>query len=256
MLNLKKVTGGYHGVPVVRDISMQFMPGALNIIIGPNGCGKSTIMRIAAGQLPPQSGEVHLDGEAFSMIKRQDLARRIAYLPQSQNIPDIAVQNLVMHGRFPHLSYPRRYRKEDIAITKQVLEQLGIANLAEKQMNTLSGGERQKAYIAMLLAQNGDIIFMDEPTAYLDISHQLEIMEILNSLKERGKTLVVILHDLNLAMRYADRVFLMNAGDLIYDGSIDGLFNCGLLDDVFTVKTQRVETEMGPQYYFIPKEHL
>lgn len=256
MLNLKNITGGYHGVPVIWDISMTFMPGALNVIAGPNGCGKSTIMRIAAAQLPPQSGEVQLDGKAFSAINRKDLAKRIAYLPQSQNIPDIAVENLVMHGRFPHLSYPRRYRKEDVEITQRVLEQLGIAHLTKKELNTLSGGERQKAYIAMLLAQNSDIIFMDEPTTYLDISHQLEIMEILNSLKQRGKTLVVILHDLNLAMRYADRVFLMNSGNLIYDGSTDGLFNCGLLDDIFRVKTQRIETDMGPQYYFIPQRHL
>lgn len=256
MLNLINITGGYRGIPVVRDITMQFMPGALNIIVGPNGCGKSTVMRIAAGQLAPLSGRLELSGKAFNQYKRQDLAKRIAYLPQSQSIPDIAVENLVMHGRFPHLSYPRRYRKEDIAITEQVMEQLGIAHMAQKQLATLSGGERQRAYIAMLLAQNSDIICMDEPTTYLDISHQLDIMETLNSLKQKGKTLVVILHDLNLAMRYADQIFVMESGNMLYDGNVDSLYNRGLIDEIFGVTTQRIETKMGSQYCFIPRSHI
>lgn len=256
MLNLINITGGYRGIPVVRDITMQFMPGALNIIVGPNGCGKSTVMRIAAGQLAPLSGRLELSGKAFNQYKRQDLAKRIAYLPQSQSIPDIAVENLVMHGRFPHLSYPRRYRKEDIAITEQVMEQLGIAHMAQKQLATLSGGERQRAYIAMLLAQNSDIICMDEPTTYLDISHQLDIMETLNSLKQKGKTLVVILHDLNLAMRYADQIFVMESGNMLYDGNVDSLYNRGLIDEIFGVITQRIESKMGSQYCFIPRSHI
>ena len=161
-----------------------------------------------------------------------------------------------MHGRFPHLSYPRRYRKEDIAITEQVMEQLGIAHMAQKQLATLSGGERQRAYIAMLLAQNSDIICMDEPTTYLDISHQLEIMETLNSLKQKGKTLVVILHDLNLAMRYADQIFVMESGNMLYDGNVDSLYNRGLIDEIFGVTTQQIETKMGSQYCFIPRSHI
>ena len=213
-------------------------------------------MRIAAGQLAPLSGRLELSGKAFNQYKRQDLAKRIAYLPQSQSIPDIAVENLVMHGRFPHLSYPRRYRKEDIAITEQVMEQLGIAHMAQKQLATLSGRERQRAYIAMLLAQNSDIICMDEPTTYLDISHQLDIMETLNSLKQKGKTLVVILHDLNLAMRYADQIFVMESGNMLYDGNVDSLYNRGLIDEIFGVTTQRIETKMGSQYCFIPRSHI
>ncbi len=256
MLELKHITGGYFGVPVVRNVSVRFLPGALNVIIGPNGCGKSTLMRIAAGQLAPQSGEAELDGSNFRLIGRRELAKRIAYLPQSRNVPEIAVENLVLHGRFPHLTYPRRYRKEDIVITQRTLEQMGIAELAEKRLDTLSGGERQKVYIAMMLAQNSDVIFLDEPTTYLDVGRQLEVMEILVSLKREGKTLVVILHDLNLAMRYADRIFAMGSGELLYDGSTDRLFDCRLLEDVFGVKTGRADTDAGPQYYFTPGDRL
>lgn len=252
MIELKDVTGGYHDVVVIRNISMNFKPDALNVIIGPNGCGKSTLMRIAAGLLPPQSGEVQLDGASLSTLGRQGLAQRISYLPQSRTVPDISVEMLVLHGRFPHLAYPRRYRKEDIIIAQQAMVQMGIVDIADKRMNTLSGGERQKVYIAMMLAQDGDVIFMDEPATYLDISHQLEVMDILLSLKKTGKTPVVILHDLNLAMRYADRIFVMKEGSLLYEGDSEALFERQLLENVFGVEAGRMNTgKTGIQYYFI-----
>ena len=251
MIELKNIAGGYRNITVIQNISMQFMPNALNIVIGPNGCGKSTLMRIAAGLLAPHSGEVLLSGESFSSISRKGLAGRIAYLPQSRNIPDIPVETLVLHGRFPHLAYPRRYRKEDIILARQAMAQMGIEELADKRMNTLSGGERQKVYIAMMLAQNGDVMFLDEPATYLDIRRQLEVMDILLSLKKAGKTLVVILHDLNLAMRYADRIFVMKDGSLLYEGSTGNLFESQLLKDVFGVEAGRTDTgKTGIQYYF------
>lgn len=251
MIELKDVNGGYHDISVIHNISTSFMPKALNIIIGPNGCGKSTLMRTGAGLLPPQCGQVQLDDNDLSSFSRQELAQRIAYLPQSRTIPDITVNMLVLHGRFPHLSYPRRYREKDIAIAHQAMIDMGISNLAKKQINTLSGGERQKVYIAMMLAQDGDVIFMDEPTTYLDICHQLEVMDILLALKKAGKTLIVILHDLNFALRYADRIFLMKDGVLLYEGDTTRLFKSQLLEDAFHVNMGRMDTgKTGIQYYF------
>lgn len=251
MIELREATGGYRAKAVVNQVSLRFVPGAINVVVGPNGCGKSTLLRMAAGLLPPMSGELLLDGQPFSAIGRKGLARRMAYLPQSRNIPDITAKKLVLHGCFPHLGYPRRYREEDMAIAEGALSRMGIAHLAEKPMDTLSGGERQKVYIAMMLAQDGDVLFLDEPTTYLDIGHQIEMMDILSSLQDAGKTLVVVLHDLNLALRYASRIFVMQAGRLLYEGDPEALFASGLIESVFGVKTGRVDTQTaGIHFYF------
>lgn len=251
MIELAGVWGGYQGVAVVRDICARFAPGELNLLIGPNGCGKSTLLRMAAGLQPPQRGQVLLDGRDIGSIPPKELARQVAYLPQSRNIHPITVRHLVLHGRFPHLGYPRRYRPRDLDAAGEAMAQMGISHLADQSMEALSGGERQKAFLAMLLAQGGQVVFLDEPTTYLDIGHQLEVLRLARRLKDLGKTVVLILHDLNLAMGCADRVFLMDRGRLCCQGTPEEVFASGLLGQVFGVAARRVDTpDAGPQYYF------
>lgn len=251
MIEIKNLYGGYQGVPIVKNINTRFMAGQLSVVIGPNGCGKSTLLRMAAGLMPTQQGEVLLQGENVHNIPPKLLAQRVAYLAQSRTTHAILVKNLVLHGRFPYLGYPRRYGKEDMAVARQALARLGIEHLAEKSMDTLSGGERQKAYIAMMLAQGGEVVFMDEPTTYLDISHQLELVRIARQLQQMGKTLVLILHDLNLAMRCADRIFVMDKGEICIEGAPGEVFESGMLQKIFRVEAGSYQTEdAGRQYYF------
>lgn len=251
MIKLLHVNGGYQKKTVIQDISTCFLAHKLNVVIGPNGCGKSTLMRVASGIMQPQKGQVMLNGRLLSSLQRQDIAKAIAYLPQSRSMPNISVEMLVLHGRFPHLTYPRRYRQKDMDIAQEAMHQMNIKHMAKKQVTTLSGGERQKVYIAMMLAQNSDVVFMDEPTTYLDIGHQLEVMDILVNLRKINKTLVIILHDINMAMRYADQLFLMDQGKLVYEGDAKHLCKSHLLEDVFEVNTKQSYIDnIGIQYYF------
>ena len=165
-------------------------------------------------------------------------------------MPSITAGRMVLHGRFPYLSYPRRYRREDHEAVRPAMEWVGAADLAECMMETLSGGQRQKVYLAMVLAQNADTIFMDEPTTYMDVRHQLEVREVARRLAEQGKAVVLVLHDLNLAMRLADVAVVMKEGRLLQTGTPEEIFAGGILDRAFEVKVQRVQTSGGWQYYW------
>ncbi|WRS26332.1 ABC transporter ATP-binding protein [Oscillospiraceae bacterium MB08-C2-2] len=251
MLELEGITGGYRGETKIGPLSITLPKGQITALVGPNGCGKSTLMKIAAGLMPPYTGRVLLEGADISGMKPTHLARRVAYMAQGRNIPGILVKNLVLHGRFPYLGYPRHYRREDTEAAAAAMEQMKIGHLAGRSMAELSGGERQKAYIAMLLAQGGELLFMDEPTTYLDINHQLEVMSVISRLKAMGKTPVLILHDLNLAMRWADRLAVMQAGKIRFAGTPQEAFASGILEQVFCVRSGCYQTETdGTQYYF------
>lgn len=176
MIELRKLSCGYRENPVLREVSLTFPMGKVVVLLGPNGCGKSTLLRTAMGLLSKQGGEVRFDGVEISALSAREIAKKVAYLSQSRNIPAITARRMVLHGRFPYLSYPRRYRSEDYAIVQRALEQADAADLAERPVGELSGGQRQKVYLAMALAQDTDTVLMDEPTTYMDVRHQLEVM--------------------------------------------------------------------------------
>jgi iron complex transport system ATP-binding protein len=163
-------------------------------------------------------------------------ARRISYLPQSRNVPSTTVGTLALHGRFPYLGYPRAYRREDREIAENAMAAVGVLGLREKPLAEISGGERQKAYLAMVLAQNADAVFLDEPTAHLDISCQLEVMALARGLAARGKTVVAVLHDLGFALRYSDRVAVFRAGRLLRAGAPGAIIASGALEEAFGLK--------------------
>ena len=178
MIELNHISAGYGKQTVLKDVSAILEKGKLTSIIGVNGCGKSTLLKTILGIVPIRNGDVAIDGASLKGMDRNDISRRIAYLSQGKRTPDMTVEQLVLHGRFPHLNYPRRYTKHDYEIAIDAMKQMGIAQHADKSLHTLSGGMRQNTYIAMALAQGTDYVLLDEPTTYLDIAHQLELMKI------------------------------------------------------------------------------
>lgn len=249
MLEIKNLSAGYGAERVLRDISMNIPRGKVTAIVGPNGCGKSTLLKALAGIIP-SSGAVILEGQDLLSLPGKALAQKVAYLPQNRAVPEITVKNLVLHGRFPYLSYPRRYRREDHAIAASAMERMGIGDLADREVTTLSGGQRQKVYIAMALAQDTPVVLMDEPNTFLDIAHQLQLMEQARQLAEEGRTVVLVLHDLSLALEYADSLAVLCRGQCVFQGNPEDTFLSGCLESAFGVGLQRVQTPEGWKYYF------
>ena len=249
MVEIRNITSGYPGKPVLEDLSLTIPRGKVTVLLGPNGCGKSTLLKTICGILTARNGQVLMEGEDILTLPRQELARKTAYLAQSRQVPDITVGRLVLHGRFPHLGYPRRYRKRDYILADEAMKTMGILELKELPVSALSGGQRQKVYIAMALAQDTPVILLDEPTTYLDISHQLKLMEQARELTRRGKTVVMILHDLPHAFRTADHIVLMKDGAVAAEGNPEAIYRSGEVGRVFGVDLRRVETEAGWRYY-------
>ena len=252
MVEVRNLLVGYGEAPVLSDVSLTFPTGQVTGVLGPNGCGKSTLLKAALGLIPIQGGQVLLDGQDLHTLSPRDVAQRAAYLAQSRSVPSITARRMVLHGRFPYLSYPRRYRPEDYQMADQALQWADASDLAGRAMDRLSGGQRQKVYLAMALAQDTQTIFMDEPTTFLDIRHQLEVMALARRLANLGRAVVLVLHDLDLALRGCDRVALLSGGTLRALGSPEEVFLSGVLDEVFHVRVGRMNTEEGWQYYCSP----
>ena len=250
MIQLEHISAGYGGPLVVQDVSLELNPGEVLALLGPNGCGKSTLLRVIAGLQAPAGGQVLVDGTPAQRLTRRQLAQTVTYLPQSRTVPNITAYRMVLHGRFPYLSYPRRYRPEDHAAARRALEQADAWDLAQLPVQSLSGGQRQKVYLAMALAQNTQTILMDEPTTYLDIRHQLDLMGFSRSLAEQGRAVVLVLHDLCLALRFAHRGAVMEDGRLLQTGTPEELFASGILTQTFHTRLARVETGEGWRYYY------
>ena len=236
MIQLEHISAGYGGPLVVQDVSLDLKAGEVLVLLGPNGCGKSTLLKVIAGLQPPAGGQV--------------LAQKVTYLPQSRSVPNITAYRMVLHGRFPYLSYPRRYRPEDHAAARRALEQADAWELARLPVQTLSGGQRQKVYLAMALAQNTQTILMDEPTTYLDIQHQLDLMAFSQALAREGRAVVLVLHDLCLALRFAHRGAVLSEGRLLQTGTPEELFSSGILAETFRTPLNRIRTEGGWRYYY------
>lgn len=251
MIELRNLSSGYHNQPVLNKISLRLEPGQLTVLIGPNGCGKSTLLKTAIGLMPKQCGEILLDGVPLENLSGKEVARRVSYLSQSRTVPDITVEKLVLHGRFPYLSYPRRYSAEDHRVVQQVMAQVGLTELAHQSMQQLSGGQRQQAYVAMALAQECDTVLMDEPTTYLDIAHQLRLIHLTGQLTEQGKAVVLVLHDLPLALKAADRVVVMQDGEIRQTGTPEQILQSGVIAQVFGVQLHAAETVAGTNYFCV-----
>lgn len=250
MLELKDICAGYGKTEILHGVSIIFPKGKFISVIGPNGSGKSTLLKTAVGIIPVVSGEISADGESITNLSRRQLAKKTAYLSQGKNVPDMTVSQLVLHGRFPHLSYPRRYTEKDREIAVFSLNQLGISSLAGRSLSSLSGGMRQNAYIAMALAQDTDYILLDEPTSYLDISHQLELMKILKEFANLGKGVVAVLHDLPLAFAFSDSIAVLKDGAVAAVGSPHEIYKYPVIREVFGVELDYSEKEKSYRYKY------
>lgn len=251
MTRIHALCAGYQGWPVLQDVTLNFEPGEVLAILGPNGSGKSTLLKAANGILPRSGGEILLDDAPLESLTPKEIARKVAYLPQSRAVPNITARRMVLHGRFPYLSYPRHYGKEDWEMVEQALKWVGAEELGERTLPTLSGGQRQKIYLAMALAQNTQTILMDEPTTYLDISCQIEVMALACRLAGEGKAVVLVLHDLCMALQYAHRIALLQEGQLVRLGAPEELYLDRAIEEVMKVKLGRIQTKSGWRYFYL-----
>ena len=239
MLEIQNLCAGYGRRQVLHDISVTCPTGELTVIVGPNGSGKSTLLKAACHLIKPTAGTVTVNGDAVAALSTQERARRIAYTPQEKPIPEMTVEQLVLHGRYAWLSHPQGYRDADRAVVAAVLQRLELSDIAHQSVATLSGGLRQMAYIAMALAQDTPYLLLDEPTAHLDIAHGLQVMDALKSLAADGKGIVTVLHDLPLAMTYADRMVVLHEGRLAASGTSQEVYESSVADVVFGVHIRK-----------------
>ena len=250
MLEVKDLVAGYGTHTVLQGVSTAFSRGELTSVIGKNGCGKSTLLKAMLGFLPHAQGEILLDGAKLSSRQRKEIARRIAYLAQGRDTPDMTVERMVLHGRFPHIGYPRSYGERDRLIARAAMERMGILSSADSPLDTLSGGMRQSACLAMVLAQETDYILLDEPTSYLDIAHQIELMRLLRQLADDGKGIVCVSHDLPLAFGFSDEIALLDGGRIVGHSSPEELCKSPELERVFGVTLERNVTTGNYSYRF------
>lgn len=241
MLELKNISSGYGSKTVLAGVTASFEKGKLTSIIGANGSGKSTLLKAILGILPLSEGEIAVDGTDLRSMSRNEIAKKIAYLAQGKNTPDMTVEQMVLHGRFPYLSYPRRYKKADREIAEEAMRAVGIPHLASTPLYELSGGMRQTAYIAMALAQNADYILLDEPTTYLDIAHQLELMKLLRGLADKGKGIITVMHDLPLAFDFSDTLAVVQDGRIKTQSTPEELSAGAVIREVFRIDIKRID---------------
>ncbi|MDI3280148.1 MAG: ABC transporter ATP-binding protein [Bacillota bacterium] len=239
-LTAKELALGYEDRLVVQGLNLEIRRGEIVSFIGPNGSGKSTILKALARTLRARGGAVYLDGRDIQTLPPRQLARRLAFLPQGPQAPaDLTVRELVWHGRFPHLRWWESASRADVEAVETALRQTRLEELADRPLTALSGGERQRAWIALALAQSPSILLLDEPTTYLDICHQLEIMELVSRLNaELGLTVAMVLHDINQAARYSHRLVVLHQGRVVAEGPPAGILTEELLRNVFGVESR------------------
>lgn len=252
-LALKSGSIGYDRRVVGEELDVSIPDGSFTVIVGPNGCGKSTLLRTLARLLPPLRGQVLLDGTSISRYASKEVARRIGLLPQGFTAPDgITVIDLVARGRYPHQSFLRQWRPEDEQAVTEAMEATGISDLAHRRVDELSGGQRQRVWIALTLAQQTSILLLDEPTTFLDIAYQIELLELFRDLNQDGRTLVAVLHDLNHAARYATHLIAMRDGAVVAEGAPADVVTAELVADVFGLQCHVASDPVSGAPYIIP----
>ncbi|GAA1469174.1 ABC transporter ATP-binding protein [Microbacterium thalassium] len=254
-LTADAVTLGYGPRVIVEDLSFDVPDGGFTIVIGPNACGKSTLLRSLGRMLAPSSGRVLLDGKSIHRMPTKEVAREVGLLPQSPIAPDaITVADLVARGRYPHQHLLRQWSAADEDAVARALDEVDMLHAADRYVDELSGGQRQRVWIAMTLAQQTPVILLDEPTTYLDISHQIDVLDLCARLHESGRTLVAVLHDLNLAARYATHMVAMRAGAIVAQGSPHDVVTPDLLRDVFDLDARVIADPENGRPLVIPRD--
>lgn len=248
------LTLGYGDFRVADGLNVAIPDGKFTAIIGPNGCGKSTLLRTLSRLMKPLGGQVRLDGQAIQHFATKEVARRIGLLAQNASAPgDITVAELVARGRYPHQPLFTRWRDEDERAVQKAMAATGVTALADQSVDTLSGGQRQRAWIAMVLAQETSILLLDEPTTWLDISHQIDLPELLCTLnREQGYTLAAVLHDLNQACRYANHLIALRDGKIIAEGAPSEIVDAALIEAIYGLRCMIIEDPVAGTPLVVP----
>ncbi|WP_372882332.1 Fe(3+) dicitrate ABC transporter ATP-binding protein FecE [Psychromonas sp.] len=241
MISTENLTVSYGDKTIINALNLTFKAGEITALIGPNGCGKSTLLKALARMHKASSGQVLLNNRALNSFADKQLAQKMSLLPQVLITPDgISVQRLVEYGRTPYLSHWGRLNSDDKKRVEEAMQETQISGFATQPVASLSGGQRQRAWIAMVLAQDTELVMLDEPTTYLDLSYQIELMKLMQAMKAKGKTVLVVLHDLNQACRYCDNLVVMQEGRVVAQGTPDNVFTAQLLRDVFSLEAKVV----------------
>ncbi|KAB2593445.1 MULTISPECIES: ABC transporter ATP-binding protein [Streptomyces] len=252
-LAARGVTVGYGGRAVIDDLDVAIPSGVVTTIIGPNGCGKSTLLRTLTRLLKPASGTVVLDGEDIVKLRTRDVAKKLGLLPQAPVAPEgLTVGDLVARGRHPHQSWLRQWSSDDADVVERALAMTGVADLADRPVDSLSGGQRQRVWISMTLAQGTDLLLLDEPTTYLDLAHAIDVLDLVDDLHESGCTVVMVLHDLNLATRYSDNLIVMRAGSILAQGHPRDVITAELLHEAFGLQAKVIDDPVGDRPLIVP----
>jgi len=237
---------GYGRRDVLQGVDLEILQGELTVVVGPNGCGKSTLLLALARVLRPSAGTVALDGQPVTSMPPRDVARRLAFLPQAPVGPDgIRVRDLVARGRHPHQGFLRALSADDHRVVDEVLLATDTFDLSDRRVSELSGGQRQRVWIAMALAQETSLLLLDEPTTFLDVAHQLDVLDTCARLHDQGRTVVAVLHDLNLAVRYATQLVLMKDGAVVAQGRPEEVLDADLIARVFGIRAHVVTDPEG-----------
>ncbi|MDF2905150.1 MAG: transporter related [Herbinix sp.] len=255
ILSAGRIVAGYDKKIILHGIDAIIPSNKISVIIGANACGKSTLLKTFARLIKPSSGEIELDGRPIDQIPSKQLARVLGLLPQSPVVPEgIIVSDLVARGRFPYQTFLKGMGKKDYEAVEEALEIMGITELANRSVDELSGGQRQRVWIAMALAQQTDILLLDEPTTFLDIAYQIEILDLLTDLnRKRGTTIVMVLHDINLSARYADYIFAVHKGNLVAQGAPSEVITEGLMKQVFGLDCSVIKDPVSDSPFIVPK---
>ncbi len=253
LLSAREITVGYGGEPVIPSLSLDVLAGDFMVIVGPNGCGKSTLLKSLARVNRPSTGRIDLDGADVHRMRGRQVARRISLLPQSAAAPEgITVAELVARGRHPHHTLLRQWSADDERAVADALERTQLTDLADTSVDSLSGGQRQRVWVAMVLAQDTEVILLDEPTTFLDIAHQYELLELFADLNAEGRTIVAVLHDLNQAARFASRLVVMRDGRVHGDGAPDEVVTSDLVREVFGLGADVVDDPQSGTPMVVP----
>ena len=254
-LIVRGLRSGYEGRVVVQGVDLAVPTGRITVIVGANACGKSTLLKTMARILTPVDGTVLLDGEAITSVPTRTLARRLGLLPQQPIAPEgITVADLVGRGRHPHQGLFASWTSQDRQVVEESLLATGTAELADRAVDELSGGQRQRVWIAMALAQRTDVLLLDEPTTFLDLAHQVEVLDLLTDLNQaRGTTVVMVLHDINLAARYADHLVAMRQGRVVAAGTPREVLSAELMREVFALESVVMEDPVSGTPLVVPR---
>ncbi|MCY1143602.1 ABC transporter ATP-binding protein [Actinoplanes sp. Pm04-4] len=252
-LQVESATIGYDKRVISRDLSVAIPDESFTVIVGPNACGKSTLLRGLSRLLRPSAGQVVLDGADINSFRTKEVARRVGLLPQTSIAPDgITVADLVARGRYPYHGFMRQWTADDERAVRNAMDAAAVTGLSSRLVDELSGGQRQRVWVAMALAQHTDILLLDEPTTFLDITHQIELLELFTDLNQAGRTLVAVLHDLNHAARFGTHLIAMKDGRIVAEGTPEKIVTAELVEEVFGLRCLVVADPVAGTPHVVP----